>query len=428
MIRQFQPDPRICIVALLIAASFAARPAWPHGGEDHSGESLATTAGPTIGEPIFVTKEAQFSLNIRTARSMEATRPDQLKTLGTVVTPTLRKAQVHAPFSGRVLSGDEIPSQGTFVKKGQVIARIEQTTDISNTVSLNAEIARTESELQQAREERTLAGQEFERVSKLGDAASGRRKQESSPAVAISRQRVAGLERTLEKLHAGATDSDSLRILDLTSPIDGVIDTADIAPGEYIEPAKMLFELIDSSVVWVEADIYELDLAAVQGAVRAVALSDAYPQERFEGFPVYIGSTVSRDTRTVKAVFSVDNTEGLLRAGMAMDVFIDSKQVRTGLMVPKAAIVNESGRTLVYQKIAPETFAARPVVTRGQWDSDVMVEEGLQDGDIVAVSGLYQIRMSTGQAPVPGPVSETALAETAPVSEENTDKSNHKDN
>ncbi len=411
-------------MVLLLVTSFVARPAWPHGGEDHSGESLATTAGPAIGEPIFVSKEVQFSLNIRTARSTEATRPDQLKTLGTVVTPTLRNAQVHAPFPGRVLPGDEIPSQGTFVKKGQIIARIEQTTDISSTVSLNAEIARTESELQQAREERALAGQEFERVSKLGDAVSGRRKQESSSAVAISRQRVAGLERTLEKLHAGATDSDSLRILDLTSPIDGVIDTADIAPGEYIEPAKMLFELIDTSVVWVEADIYELNLAAVQQAERAVILSDAYPQERFEGLLVYIGSTVSPDTRTVKAVFSVDNREGLLRAGMAMDVFIESKQVRTGLMVQKAAIVNESGRTLVYVKTAPEVFTARPVTAYGQRDSEILVTEGLQDGNIVAVTGLYQIRMLAGKTQMSTGV---PAIESTQDSAERTGNNNHKE-
>lgn len=428
MKRRFQPVPLCCTFSLLLAAGLAALPAWPHGGEDHSGESLATTAGPTIGAPIFVPKEVQFGLQIRTARAEEATRPDQLKALGTVVTPTLRTAQVHSPFPGRVLPGDELPQQGAIVKKGQIIARIEQTTDISSTVALNAEIARTGSEVQQAREERTLAGQEVDRVSKLGDAVSGRRKQESSSALAIARQRVAGLEQTLEKLHAGAAGGNSLRVMELSSPIDGVIATADIAPGEYIEPAKMLFELIDPSVVWVEADIYELDLAAVQDAEKAVVLADAYPQSRFEGSLVFLGSTVSRESRTVKAVFGVDNGGGLLKAGMAVDVLIESKQTRTGLMVPTAAIVNEGGRTLVYVKTAPELFTARPVTTRGQWDSEVMIEEGLEAGDVVAVSGLYQIRMSAGQAQVKGLTPAVAVAETPRNSGKSTEETNHKEN
>lgn len=392
-----QPARHVIASALLLAASFAARPAWPHAGEDHSGESLATTAGPAIGTAIFIPKEVQFDLQIRTALTVEATRPDQLKALGSVVTPTLRKAQVHAPFSGRVLPGDEIPQQGTLVKKGQLVARIEQTTDISSTVSLNAEIARTESELQQARQEQTLAGQDFERVSKLGDAVSGRRKQESSSALVVAKQRTAGLEQTLEKLAAGASGATSLRVLELSSPIDGVITTADIAPGEYIEPAKMLFEIIDPSVVWIEADIYELDLVTVQSAEKAVILSDAYPQERFEGSLVYLGSTLSAESRTVKAVFSVDNSRAFLREGMAVDVLIESQRTRTGLMVPKEAVATEGGRSLVYVKTAPELFTARPVTARSSWNNEFIVEEGLEDGDIVAISGLYQIRMSAGK-------------------------------
>lgn len=272
----FKCSPRSLTLGLMLAVVFVAAPAWPHGGEDHSGESLATTAGPALGAAIFLPKELQFSLQIRTARASEATRPVQMKALGTVVTPTLRKAQVHSPFTGRVLPGNEIPQQGAAVSKGQVIARIEQSTDVSATVSLNAEIARTESELRQAREGLVLAEQEVQRVSKLGDAVSGRRKQEGSSALSVSRQRVAGLEQTLEQLHAGtASSNNTLRVVELASPIDGVISAADIAPGGFIEPAKMLFEIIDPSFVWVEADIYEMDLATVQDAKSAVVLSDA---------------------------------------------------------------------------------------------------------------------------------------------------------
>ena len=83
---------------------------------------------------------------------------------------------------------------------------------------------------------------------------------------------------------------------------------------------------------------------------------------------------------------------------MAVDVLIESQKTRTGLMVPKEAIATEGGRSLVYVKTAPELFTARPVTARGPWDNEFIVEEGLEDGDIVAISGLYQIRMSAGKA------------------------------
>lgn len=426
----FQRTSRVVAIGLMLVVVFLAAPAWPHGGEDHSGESLATTAGPAVGAPIFLPKELQFGLQIRTARASEATRPVQMKALGTVVTPTLRKAQVHSPFTGRVLPGDEIPQQGAAVAKGQVIARIEQSTDVSATVSLNAEITRTESELQQAREGLTLAEQEVQRVSKLGDAVSGRRKQEGAAALSVSRQRVAGLKQTLEQLHAGtASSGNTLRVVELASPTDGVISAADIAPGEFIEPAKMLFEIIDPSFVWVEADIYEMDLATVQDAKSAVVLSDAYPDRRFEGSLVYLGSTVSPESRTVKAAFGVDNSDGLLREGMVLDVFIESKQTKTGLMIPKAAISTDNGRTLVYVKESPEIFTVRPITTHGQWDGEVMVEEGLKDGETVAVAGLYQIRMSAGKAQVPGSIPAVPVKETKKDSGgEPTEDHKHKEN
>ena len=388
--------------------------AWPHGGDDHGAAALGATAAPLAGAPIVVPKEVQFLAEVRTARVKQTTRAEQRRALGTVTTPTARQAKVHSPFSGRVLPEERLAARGDTVEKGQVIARVEQSTDVSSSVALKTEIARAEADLAEAREATKLAAAEAARVEKLGDAAAGKRRQESASALATARQRAEGLERALEELRDGMrTGEGSTRVVSLTAPIGGVIAATAAVSGEYISAETVLFEIVDPAEVWVEAEIYEMDLGLLQGTATAVALTDAFPTERFSGSLVSVGTSVDPATRTVKAVFGVDNARGLLRDGMALDVFIASARERTGLLVPKASIIHDGPQTSVYVKEAPEVFKAHPVKVAVEWDDAVLVEGGLEDGEIVAVQGIYQIRMSA--------LNPIALPATAPGKAEHDD-------
>ena len=380
--------------------------AWPHSGEDHSGDSLATSGGATIGAPIHVPKESQFLLGIETARVIKNTVPRSLRTLGRAKHPPTHQAEIHSPFEGLLVTRARVavPTPGQRVKKGDVLAFVEQVSDVRESVSLATEITRTESELKQAREEASLAGMDLDRVQQLGDSVSARRLAQVRSADAVARQKVTGLERALGQLLTGQQSTgNSARIVTLKAPISGVIVAAHVTPGEYVKPEKLLFEIVNTKSIWVEADIYETDLALVEKARRALIHSEAYPNEKLMGTLAFIGQRLDPNSRTIKAVFNVKNDHNRLREGMFVDVLIETQIQETGLMFSKSAVVNERGRKVIYVKTAPETFVARPVEIIGLWGDLVMASAGVQEGDIVVVQGMYQVRSSAntplGQSP-----------------------------
>lgn len=386
---------RWLFVALFLLAFVHA--AWSHQGEDHSGESLATGSGASLGVPIHVPKPTQFLLGIETARVVEVSVPRRLKTLGQVTIPTHRHADVHSLFQGLIQSTDSftVPVRGTYVEKGDTLALVEQVISAPETLSVITGIAKTESELNQSREEAQLARLELERVKKLGESVSGRRLAEAESAAVIAEQKVKGLARALEEMRQAVSASqDNPRIIAVKAPISGVIVASHVTPGENIEPQKLLFEIIDPSRVWVEAEVYEMDLALFEHAKRAEIVSEAYPSERFIGKLSFMGQQLDPGSRTVKAVFEVDNPAGHLRQGMFVTVYIETETQETGPMLPEAGIVNVGGQKVVYVKVGPETFVGRVVEIKGFWGDKAMVSSGLNAGEIVVIQGMYQVRTS----------------------------------
>ena len=69
-------------VLIIGLALFLPNMALAHGGEDHSGGSLADSSGPTIGAPIMVPVETQILMAIKTDLVRKETLPKRLKRLG----------------------------------------------------------------------------------------------------------------------------------------------------------------------------------------------------------------------------------------------------------------------------------------------------------------------------------------------------------
>jgi Cu(I)/Ag(I) efflux system membrane fusion protein len=70
---------------------------------------------------------------------------------------------------------------------------------------------------------------------------------------------------------------------------------------------QSLYKIADLSVVWVEADVYEQEIAQVHVGQRAQVTLDAYPGESFDGRAIYVYPFVQENTRTVKVRFQFAN-------------------------------------------------------------------------------------------------------------------------
>lgn len=398
--RELEKSALLLLAVAGLALSFP-RSAPAHAGEDHSGAALAASAALTSGTRHFVPVQTQVEGDIRTTRVREMVLPRAFRALGRVEIRSDHRAVVTPPVEGRLVvgsSGQEkrhLPVEGEFVRKGQTLLVVEQILPAAEKVTLTTERAQLEAELRQAEQELNLASQNKERAERLASVIAGRELQETRAQYEIARDRVAGLKRRIETLASALSGTGpSVREVPVIAPISGSISQAHATVGEYVTRDKSLFTIVSLDEVFVGADVFESDLSALQGATRARVTLEAYPDEAFEGTLHAISQEVNPETRAVHVLFSVKNPDQKLRGGAFVNVAIESDERRPVLVVPKDAVLSQDGVRRVLRKVTPEVFAADPVIVSEFREDVAVIERGLKKDDRIAVTGLYQIRMS----------------------------------
>ncbi|MBA3312295.1 MAG: efflux RND transporter periplasmic adaptor subunit [Planctomycetaceae bacterium] len=155
----------------------------------------------------------------------------------------------------------------------------------------------------------------------------------------------------------GKTDSR----LVIRSPQTGHVIKKNVVEGARIEPGQVLFELADLTTVWIEADVYEKDLAALHEGQNISATVDAYPSRVFEGTVALIHPHLERSTRTNRVRFEVKNTDHQLRPGMYASVRLatpvaETEPFRTEIAKRQTAPVGGDKAALIaWQRNCPVT-------------------------------------------------------------------------
>lgn len=104
--------------------------------------------------------------------------------------------------------------------------------------------------------------------------------------------------------------------LTIHSPISGTVIEKRINAGDYVREGDNPYTIVDDTVVWVNAEVFERDIALVGDGEAVEITTEAYPAESFRGVVSFIQPTLERDTRTVKVRIDAENREGKLKPGM----------------------------------------------------------------------------------------------------------------
>ncbi len=381
---------RGAFVAVYLVASLA----WAHGGEDH-GEAPAAARAPT-GPGISVPKETQFLLEILTARARVRQLEARLVAPGKVIPRTDRYAQVSTPVPGIVsAAAGGVPLVGQRVKKGQVLATVQQSLSASEATGLSTEHIQAEAEATRAQASLEQARKDLARLESLQGVVAEKDVQQAALAVSTAEQEL-NRARAAREVLAGARQGQGTARFSLTAPIDGVLVEARATVGEQVDPSRPLFTVLDASVLWVEARVFENDVARVEAATGALVSSQAYEDRHFPARPYHVGQVVDESTRSVRVIFELDNKDGRLRPGMFVDVAIGAGGREQVLAVPESSVVQEEGRAFVFVHTAPESFERREVVLGvrdGEWRA---VRRGLQEGERVVVRGASTLQAARG--------------------------------
>lgn len=219
-----------------------------------------------------------------------------------------------------------------------------------------------------------------------------------------ARRRLLILGLSAESIDAFTQSPDLGATFTLISPIDGMVVERNATIGATVAADMDVFKIINLARVWVDADVFEKDLAQVQLNQLVKVTVFAYPGEVFSGKVIFISPLVDPETRTVKVRTEVPNPGGKLKLGMFADIHIQTRQNRSTLVVPQTAVLEDQGKDVVF--VAANGGYEKREVVRGILSGDRLeILQGLASGDKVVVKGNYLLleeskRQASGGKPL----------------------------
>ncbi len=207
--------------------------------------------------------------------------------------------------------------------------------------------------------------------------------------LAVAKQRLRLLVNQPKEATPDLGNEDSLSTWPVKAPFTATVEAVLLAPKERVQTAEGLFQLADTSRLWVQADIRERDWSALAiTAGQSVSVqTPALPGETLLATVSFVGRTVALETRAVPLTAEIDNKNGQLRPGMFVRVLIPDGMSRECLTVPQSSITTNDGRTFVFVEAGPREYRSRDVTTGLSVDPWTEITSGLKPGDRVVMSG-----------------------------------------
>lgn len=368
-------------VALTLAACFLVACGPEQSATSVKGDAKSTKADEQAGESIIkLSDEERKRAGVRVEALAETELTGELTLTATVQPNQDALAHVAPRVAGRIVA--VYAKLGDRVKGGQPLVLLD-----------SLEVGEAHSAYLQAASEARLAAAAFERAEKL-------RAEQVMPTKDWQRARF-DYEKTRTQLAAA---TDKLRMLGVApkrdqaastfpvvAPIGGTITHKHAVLGELAKPDESLYTVADLTTLWIEANVAEKDLAALQTGAPAKVSVAAWPGVVFDGRVAYVGATVDKETRTVLARIEVANRDGRLKPEMFATVVLPTGSAKRSLAVPESAVTLIQGLPTVFVEGA-QGFEARPVELDERAGGRVAVKSGLKPGELVAVEGVYALK------------------------------------
>jgi RND family efflux transporter MFP subunit len=274
------------------------------------------------------------------------------------------QASVSSRITGRL---DSLPVDvGVVLKKGDVIARLENSDYRAALSQARANVQRSRAALADAIAVRDQLQRDLIRAEQLGtnDFVSAQEIEQIKSELASANARVDLQEAQIEVDRASQSLAQSnLDFTYIRAPFDGTVLRKDAELGEVVAPAATgsgltrgaVVTMADLETLEVEVDVNEAYIADLQNGQPAEIRLDAYPRDSYEGRIRQIVPTADRQRATVEVKVGFVSVDDRVLPEMAARVeFRESEDAEaTGpapsrIMVPSEAVRDEGGHPFVW--------------------------------------------------------------------------------
>ncbi|HEY3296505.1 MAG TPA: efflux RND transporter periplasmic adaptor subunit [bacterium] len=181
----------------------------------------------------------------------------------------------------------------------------------------------------------------------------------------------------------------------IRAPFNGTVAAKMTEVGQMVERGMAIAQLVDVSALKLTVQVSEGDLESVSIGAPATIIVDAVG-DTIQGKVAAIGSRANTGSRTFPVEIRLPGDKAL-RSGMFARAIIASRQSEDGLLLPRAALLPDAGRTIIFRarQGAAEKVSVRVIGTQG----DRVAVDGITRGDTIVTTGNQTLSQGTLIAP-----------------------------
>jgi HlyD family secretion protein len=314
-----------------------------------------------------------------------------------------RRATVSSKITGKVVQVNI--EEGMFVKQGQVLARLDDSTPKATLALARAQTEAARQGVHENEVRRDQAKVTLDRMNRLRkdghvsqaevDAAKTDLDSTDARILALREQvRVAERQAELEQTNL---DNTVIR-----APFDGIAISKDAQPGEMVSPVSAgggftrtgIGTIVDMKSLEIEVDVNEAYINRVMPRQPVVAVLDAYPDWQIPGHVITTIPAADRQKATVLVRIGFEKLDPRLLPDMGVKVTFlrdtaasasDAPAAQPATLAPKTAIRSEDSRSFVFV-VRGDTVERRAVQVAGTDGDRVEIRAGLTPGERVVVT------------------------------------------
>jgi membrane fusion protein, heavy metal efflux system len=296
-----------------------------------------------------------------------------LKANGFLKVPNQNRASITSLMNGIVKNIYVQP--GDFVKKGQTIATISNT----SFVELQENFLTTKSKI-------VLANLALKRQLDLqvGNAGAAKNLQAAEAELEALQTRMASLKKQLEMIgiQGNQLTNDNIRSeISITSPISGAISHILVNIGDFVDAQNSVADVVDNSRLHVDLFVYEKDLSKLKVGQLIHFTLTSNPVKEYDAEIHAISNTFEKNMKAVSVHAEVSGNKAGLIDGMNISAIISLEDAVSNA-VPNSAIVSHEGQDYIL------------IVQEDQHEGEILAEGSLEFVRIPIIKGTSDIGYS----------------------------------
>jgi Cu(I)/Ag(I) efflux system membrane fusion protein len=191
-----------------------------------------------------------------------------------------------------------------------------------------------------------------------------------------------------------------------TAPANGIVSELFITEGQYVAEGSSIMSLEAYHTIWVEADLYPAEASLVKKGDVVNVMIAGFENEPQKMRIEFIAPALQSGSQLLTIRGSIPNLHNQLKAGMQAVVELPVANTSKAITLPIDAVIHDGKGTHIWVETGVGKFAPRMVETGAENFNRIEITKGVDEGDVVVVSGAYllysEFVLKKGKNPMAG--------------------------